>query len=167
MLSVQPAFFPASLSFSDQHNSCCCWRTRPPYMPKELGDSFVHVPHPLVSWQTSDSKWQLFHLMPASTVAQPPLSNHDHPGEKSMLNLVCRLYGRWWNVPPGAGGQRSSQSWESLSQTLESGPHPGSSLSLWPSVSFCLIPHLTFSLTVPLSAFSSSVLVLRSGLRIT
>lgn len=43
--------------------------------------------------------------------------------------------------------------WESLSQTLETGPHPASSLSLCPSLSFCFILCLSFILTVPLSDY--------------
>lgn len=47
----------------------------------------------------------------------------------------------------------SAVSWESLSQTHETGPHPASSPSLCPSLAFCLILCLSFILAAPLSDY--------------
>lgn len=77
-----------------------------------------------------NSRWQLFHCMPASTELLLP--NHDHPGGKSMLNLVCTLHGRWCSTRLWGTGICSARllAWESLSQNPETGPHPDSPLSL-------------------------------------
>lgn len=72
------------------------------YVLKEFGD-FVLFKFPTL---TSAAR-PLVQGNSFSIPCQLLLPNHDHPVEKSMLNLVCKLRGRCWSVPPGAGGPRA------------------------------------------------------------
>lgn len=97
------------LIVSECYNSCECWgffrRSFLYYVLKEFGDlvlfkfpTLTSAACPLVQGNSFSIPCQLL------------LPNHDHPVEKSMLNLVCKLRGRCRSVPPGAGGPRAWRS---------------------------------------------------------
>lgn len=75
------------------------------YVLKEFGD-FVLFKFPTLT----SAACPLVQGNSFSIPCQLLLPNHDHPVEKSMLNLVRKLRGRFRSVPPSAGGPRAWRS---------------------------------------------------------
>lgn len=110
LLNMRPPFqhHSAALTTAKLWVKTPHWGTHPYCILMELRDFFFffEVPHPYMSRVTT---------FPSPASFQ--LSNHDHSGEKSMLNLFCTLHGRWRNVPLSAGGQRSAWRCGSLAKS--------------------------------------------------